>query len=64
MAALQWRVDSRGAHIASGAVRQYEVLFECSPDSHWYQVRVDGYPIGKGKTEAEGKAIAQAHNDR
>lgn len=63
-APLQWKVDERGAHVARGLVRDYEVLFECSPYASWHQVRVDGYPIGKSPTEDGGKAIAQAHNDR
>lgn len=62
---LEWKVDSRGAHVAHGLVRSYEVLFECSATGgSWYQARVDGYPIGKSPTEDGGKAIAQAHNDR
>lgn len=68
MAALQWRVDSRGNHVADGLVRRYTVAFEISSSSvngaGVYQVRVDGYPIGTAPTEPAGKAIAQAHNDR
>jgi hypothetical protein len=64
MAELLWRVDSRGAYVANGLVRQYEVLFEVRAADCWYQVRVDGYPIGRSSTEPGGKAIAQAHNDR
>lgn len=60
---LTWSIDDRGNHIAQ-AMRKYSVAYESTSAGGRYQVRVDGYPIGQAPTEAEAKAIAQAHHDR